>query len=101
LRQHADAGQWQAVLDVDAELVGLDASSSDPDGLAARARDALAAEQRAAEQRAADLKRRYDQARAAENRGNWTTAAQGYEQILRIDPAYRDAAARRNKCLWM
>ena len=98
LRQHADAGQWQAVLEVNAELTRLDASSSDPDGLATRARDALAAEQRAAEQRAADLRRRYDQARAAEDRSNWTAATQGYEQILQIDPEYRDAAARKEAC---
>jgi len=95
LRQHADTGQWRAVLEVDAELSRLDPSSSDLDGLATRARDALAAEQRAA-----DLERRYDQARAAENRRDWTKATQGYEAILQIDPKYRDAAARRNKCLF-
>ncbi len=93
LRQHADARQWQAVLEVDAELGRLDPSSSDPDGLATRAREALAAEQRAA-----DLTRRYDRARAAENSRDWTAAVQGYEEVLQIDPEYRDAIARRNKC---
>ena len=93
LRQHAGAGQWQAVVDVDAELGRLDPSASDPDGLASRARDALAAEQRAA-----DLERRYDQARAAADGGDWAAAARGYDEVLEIDPAYRDAAARRNLC---
>ena len=92
LRQHAGAGQWQAVIDVDAELGRLDPSASDPDGLASRARDALAAE------RAADLERRYDRARAAADGGDWAAAARGYDQVLEIDPAYRDAAARRNLC---
>ena len=80
-RHHAAAGQWQAVLDVDAELTRLDPSSSDPDGLATLARATLAAEQRAA-----DLERRYAQARVAEDSGNWAAAARGYEEILRIDP---------------
>ena len=93
LRHHAAAGQWQAVLDVDAELTRLDPSSSDPDGLATLARATLAAEQRAA-----DLERRYAQARVAEDSGNWAAAARGYEEILRIDPEYRHAAARRDLC---
>ena len=93
LRQHADAGQWQAVADVDAELAGLDRSASDPDGLASRARDALAAEQLMA-----DLGRRYAQARAAADGGDWAAAARGFEQVLEIDPSYRDAAARKEAC---
>src|SRR6266568_873373 len=43
LRHHAAAGQWQAVLTVDAELTRLDPSSSDPEGLTTRARRELAA----------------------------------------------------------
>jgi WD40 repeat protein len=93
LRQHASAGQWQAVLDVDAELTRLDPSSSDPDGLTTRVRDALTAEQRTA-----DLERRYAQARNAEDHGDWATAARGYDEVLQIDPAYQDAAARRDLC---
>ena len=93
LRHHAGAGQWQAVLDVDAELTRLDPSSSDPDGLATLARATLAAEQRAA-----DLERRCAQARVAEDSGNWAAAARGYEEILRIDPEYRHAAARHDLC---
>lgn len=41
LRQHAAVGEWQAVLDVNTELARLDPSSSDPDGLASRARATL------------------------------------------------------------
>ena len=93
LRYHADAGHWQAVLNVDAELTRLDPSSSDPDGLATRARATLAAEHRAV-----DLDRRYVQARAAEDIGDWTAGTRVYDEILEIDPAYRDAAARRDLC---
>jgi len=93
LRHHAAAGQWQAVLTVDAELTRLDPSSSDPEGLTTRAREALAAEQLAAE-----LDRHYAQAHAAEDSGDWPAAIQGYGEILEIDPAYRDAAARRELC---
>jgi hypothetical protein len=62
LRHHADNRQWQAVLDVDAELARLDPTAADPDGLASTARSTVAAEQRTA-----DLERRYTQARAAED----------------------------------
>ncbi|WP_164205527.1 CHAT domain-containing protein [[Micrococcus luteus] ATCC 49442] len=41
LRYHADTGSWQAVLDVAAELEGLDPASADPDGLATTARAEL------------------------------------------------------------
>ncbi len=93
LRQHADAGQWQAVLDADAELARLDASAADPDGLATSARQAVAAEQRAA-----DLERRYAQARAAEDSGDWAEAARAFAEIVQIDPDNRDAAARMYAC---
>ena len=93
LRHHAGAGQWQAVLEVAAELASLDPSLSDPDGLATQARATLAAEQRAA-----DLKDRYGQARAAEDSGDWTAAARGYDEVLQIDPEYQDAAARKEAC---
>jgi tetratricopeptide (TPR) repeat protein len=88
LRHHAAAGNWQAVLDVDAELTRMDRSAADPDGLATRAREALDAAQRAA-----DLERRYTQARAAEDAGDWAAAAQGYDEILAIAPTFRDALA--------
>ena len=93
LRQHAGAGQWQAVLDVDAELTHLDPSASDPDGLTTRARAALAAEQRVP-----DLERRYAEARNAEESGDWATAGRGYDEVLEIDPAYQDAATRKEAC---
>jgi uncharacterized RDD family membrane protein YckC len=48
--------------------------------------------------RAADLERRYAQARAFEDREEWTMAARGYSGILKIDPAYRDAEERLNLC---
>jgi DNA-binding beta-propeller fold protein YncE len=54
LRHHAAAAQWQAVLDVDAELTRLDRSASDPDGLATRARAALTGEQRTTHLTSAD-----------------------------------------------
>jgi tetratricopeptide (TPR) repeat protein len=93
LRHHANVGQWQAVLTVDAELTRLDPSSSDPEDLTTRAREALAAERLAAE-----LDRHYAQAHAAEDSGDWAAAIQGYGEILEIDPAYRDATARRELC---
>jgi tetratricopeptide (TPR) repeat protein len=93
LRHHATSGQWQAVLEVDAELARLDPSSVDPDGLTSQAREALGTAQRAA-----DLERHYAQARAAEDNEQWTAAVQDYTEVLKIDPAYRDAAARSDLC---
>ncbi|HEY5361237.1 MAG TPA: trypsin-like peptidase domain-containing protein [Streptosporangiaceae bacterium] len=89
LREQFGAGQWQAVIDIDAELARLDPSASDPDGRTTRARAALAAD---------DLDRRYNQALADQDNGNWAAAAHGYDEILQIDPGYRDAAARRERC---
>ncbi len=93
LRHHAERGQWQAVLDVDAELSRLVPALADPDGLATRAGEALEAERRAA-----DLERRYDLARAAEDRREWSGADRAYSKIMKIDPGYRDVQARRESC---
>jgi CHAT domain/Kelch motif/Galactose oxidase, central domain len=94
LRYHAAEGQWQAVLDVDTELMRIDRSAADPDGLATRARDALLA----AVRRTAELDRRYDEARSAEDASDWIGAADGYDEVVRADSAYRDAASRRDTC---
>jgi len=93
LRHHAAADRWQTVLDVAEELTRMDASAADPGGLATRARDALVSAQRTA-----DLERRYAEARAAEDAGNWTAAAEGYGEILASAPAYRDAVKRKEAC---
>ena len=47
---------------------------------------------------AADLEHSYAQARAAEDSGQWAEAARGYSEVLKVDPAYQDAAARRDLC---
>jgi tetratricopeptide (TPR) repeat protein len=49
IRHHAAAGQWQAVLAVNAELDRLDPAASDPDGLATQAQHALEEKKRADE----------------------------------------------------
>ncbi|RZL78966.1 MAG: CHAT domain-containing protein [Rhodococcus sp. (in: high G+C Gram-positive bacteria)] len=64
LRFHADAENWQTVLDVDTELAALDPDAADPDGLTTHAQSAL----------------HYTKARAAEDTGDWTTAAHEYAQ---------------------
>lgn len=93
LRHHAAASEWQAVLDVDAELVRIDPPSSDPDGLAARARTALETKERQA-----DLARRYTEARNAEENADWSAAAKAYQEIAAIDPAYGDVRERQSRC---
>jgi CHAT domain-containing protein len=40
----------------------------------------------------------YAQATAAEDASDWIAAARGYDAILQIDSAYRDAAARKEAC---
>ncbi|WP_404391343.1 CHAT domain-containing protein [Humibacillus xanthopallidus] len=42
LRYHSEAGNWQAVLEANADLEALDVHAADPDGIATRAREALA-----------------------------------------------------------
>jgi tetratricopeptide (TPR) repeat protein len=79
LRLHAAAGDWQAALDADAELASLDPSAANPAGLAVRAR----------------LELIYEKATQAQNADDWAIAADGYAEILRSDPDFRDASARR------
>jgi hypothetical protein len=50
LRGHAATGQWQAVLDTNAELGRLDPAATDPDGLATQAQHAIDNKKRAEEQ---------------------------------------------------
>jgi uncharacterized protein with WD repeat/tetratricopeptide (TPR) repeat protein len=89
LRYHYNAGNWQAVLDLDAELTDLDPAITDPDGLTTKAREEL---------RQADLDNSYQQGRASEAAQNWTAAAATYAEIVNMDSAYRDAAARLDDC---
>jgi hypothetical protein len=46
----------------------------------------------------ADLEWRYITALDAEDRGDWTAAISSYDEILGIDPEYREAAARKQIC---
>jgi tetratricopeptide (TPR) repeat protein len=94
LRHHAAAGQWQAVLGVNAELDHLDPTATDPEGLATQAQHALDDKRRADE-----LAHRYTRARDAEDAHDWAAAASDYAAILQLDPQYRDTAARRASCL--
>jgi tetratricopeptide (TPR) repeat protein len=94
LRNHAAAGRWQAVLDVNAELGRLDSAATDPDGLATQAQHAIDDKKRADE-----LAHRYTRARNAEDSHDWAVAASQYAQILQLDPQYRDTAARQDSCL--
>ena len=96
LRHHAAAGQWQAVLDVDAELGRLDPAATDPDGLATQAQQAIDDEKRAD-----DLAHRYTRARNAEDSHEWAVAVSEYAAILQLDPHYRDTAARQDRCVRM
>ncbi|MFE1442191.1 CHAT domain-containing protein [Streptomyces sp. NPDC058739] len=94
LRHHAEEQRWQSVLDMNEELNQIDPTTTDPDGLATRARRELA---RAA--KAAQLESLYTGAHEAEQTEDWATAIDCYEQILQRDPRYRDARARRDHCL--
>lgn len=93
LRYQVDAGNWQAAIEVSDELVSIDPSYADPDGLTALAHESL---REVAE--SAELERRYSEARAAEDNGNWPRAHHLYNAILREDPQYRDVRARFESC---
>jgi hypothetical protein len=88
LRQF-DSQEWPAALDT---FTGIE---HDRPGY----RDTPALlEQLQQRQQATELEHSYTQARAAEDNGQWAEAARGYSGIVRIDPAYRDVAARRDLC---
>ncbi|MFI1709315.1 CHAT domain-containing protein [Streptomyces griseoruber] len=93
MRRQAEAGRWQAVLDVGEELGRLDPDAADPDGLFTRARQELEEARRAAES-----EELYERARAAERSEDWSTAIDNYRKILKAEPDYKDAVARRNAC---
>ena len=87
--QQFDSQDWPAALDTFTSI------EQDRPGY----RDTLTLlEQLQQRQHAADLEHGYAQARAAEDSGQWVEALRGYGDILKIDPTYRDAAARRDLC---
>ena len=45
-----------------------------------------------------DLADKYQQAIDAQAANDWSTAARLYEQVLELQPDYRDAAIRREQC---
>lgn len=90
LRYHSDAGNWQAVLDANAELEALDPLAANPDGIATHAVETMEFINRQAE-----LEARYERARAAEESNDLNGANQEFDAILEIDPGYRDAAMRQ------
>ncbi|MCX4762323.1 CHAT domain-containing protein [Streptomyces sp. NBC_01275] len=93
MRYHADAGRWQTVLEISEELNQLDPTTTDPEGLATRAHQAMQEAQQTAE-----LENLYTSARIAENAEGWATAINNYEQILQTEPEYRDVLSRRDFC---
>ncbi len=88
MRYHADAKNWQAVIDVSHELTALDPAAVDL-GLVTRAHDALSAATEAAEH-----DQRYTRGRAAEDAGDWADAVRLYGDIV----GYRDAETRLHAC---
>ncbi|MCG2624340.1 CHAT domain-containing protein [Arthrobacter sp. I2-34] len=76
LRQHAEAMEWQAVLDLAAELKALEPDAADPDGLATRAR----------------LELRYKQAAGADNATD--PAIQPETEILTTSTSLQGAKTR-------
>ncbi|MFH0518941.1 CHAT domain-containing protein [Streptomyces sp. M41] len=93
LRIHADAGRWQAVLEVGEEIEELDHDAADPDGLVTRARREVEEAERAAE-----LGRWYEQGLAAEGVGDWGAAVECFERVVGLEPGYRDAGERGESC---
>lgn len=94
VRAHAAANRWDEVLRVDAQLTSVDPAAADPDGLSSRARAAL--EQRA---RRDELDERYGEALARESRNDLAGAVTAFDAVLQVDPAFADAAVRRETCL--
>ncbi|MEV6777183.1 WD40 repeat domain-containing protein [Streptomyces syringium] len=93
LRYHASDGRWQTVLDVSEELRQLDPAAADPDGLSTRAHQEVEHAQHTAR-----LENLYAHARAAEQSEGWSTAVDCYEQVMQVDPDYRDTVFRRDFC---
>jgi hypothetical protein len=103
LRASAESGDWAAVAIGSAQLAELDPDAAGHNDLVIRARQALLARVRdllkaRQHQRMAALEHRYARARAVEDSERWFAAAGRYDDILKIDPAYRDAEERRDLC---
>jgi tetratricopeptide (TPR) repeat protein len=103
LRAKGKVKDWAAVAIASYQLAELDAGTADPDGLATQARQAFLTQLRdllkaRQHQHLAELEHPYAQARAAEDRGDWTAAVRGYDEVLQVAPEYLDATARRDHC---
>ena len=94
LRAHSAAKRWDEVLRVDTQLTSIDPAAADPDGLSTQARVAL--EQRA---RRNELDERYGEALARESHNDLAGAVTAYDAVLQVDPAFANAAVRREACL--
>jgi TIR domain len=79
-------GHFQTAIDLLDELLAADPSHPN----AAALRDAAS--------RQLHLADTYQHALDAEAAGEWTAAANGYTEILHLDPTYRDAAAHHQAC---
>ena len=88
IREQAETGDWQAVLNLGSELSSLDAADDDPGGLVTRARQKLA------EERRKQLASLFDQAMQAEAAGRLEEAADIFQQINTLDPQNADVASR-------
>ncbi|MCK5429564.1 MAG: tetratricopeptide repeat protein, partial [Anaerolineales bacterium] len=80
-----NAGSWQAALSKLDEIHSLDPGFSDPEDIRIKA-----GAQVQNEERKELLARWYDEAEAHYHKGEWMQALELYEQILALDPNYRD-----------
>lgn len=82
IRVRAQTGNWQAVMDADAELAELDEATSAKEGFTSRTRNEIV----------------YAEGRLAEEAGNLDKARRCYEQIIAKDPDFRDVNMRYETC---
>jgi tetratricopeptide (TPR) repeat protein len=84
-----NAGSWQAALSELEKIHSLDPDFSDPDDIRLKAEVQVQKEERE------DLlSRQYDEAEAHYRKGEWPQALQLYEQVLALDPNYRDTETK-------
>ncbi|MCX4585680.1 CHAT domain-containing protein [Streptomyces sp. NBC_01481] len=87
IRRLYQAGQWEAVLRIADRTRALDPNVDDPDGLVTSARVEFAKAHQAT-QPATD----YDEGVRLLQAGTWQQALDKLEQVMRLDPDYRDTA---------
>jgi len=86
--QHLDAGEWEAAIAAFGKIYAADSGYRDVARRLTESRNQLQASRQTASKQ-----RLYDEARSAMEQGDWNAALELLDQLLTLEPGYKDAVA--------